>query len=292
MMPSSDQRTEIFESHRDLLRAAAYRMLGSAGDAEDMVQETWLRWTKAEAVASPKNWLLKVLNRLCLDRLKSARVQRERYFGTWLPEPFLETAAPSRPEEVDETVSIALMLVLEKLSPAERAGFLLHDVFDFTFGEIADVLNKPEPSCRKLVSRARARVRAEKPRFAATTAEHEELMKRFLDACREGEIEPLLALFDNSAALYSDGGGKASAVPNVLAGPEAIARFFIRIIRNLEAKDHEFRPASFNGAPGVLFLVEGVIVTALSLEIRQGRIRAIFGHRNPDKLRAFTARHP
>jgi RNA polymerase sigma-70 factor (ECF subfamily) len=287
----TDPHVAAFEKHRGLLTGVAYRMLGSVSDAEDMVQEAWLRWNGADTatVDSPRSWLLTVVSRLCLDRLKSARVQREQYYGTWLPEPFLEASAASPNAQVDESVSIALLLVLEKLSPVERAGFLLHEVFGHTFEEIAQILGKPAANCRKMVSRARNRVRSEKPRFATTNREHEELLKRFLNACRAGEIEPLMDLLGDSAALYSDGGGKASAVPNVLADREKIARFFINIAHNLEsaAEKDEVHFTSFNGAPGVLIYLGGHPVTAMSLEVRDGKIAAIFAHRNPDKLRRF-----
>lgn len=286
-MAITDPHAAEFESHRALLTGIAYRMLGSVSDAEDMVQEAWLRWRDAGPVDSPKSWLVRVVSRLCLDRLKSARVQREQYYGTWLPEPLVDSLATEPTHPIDESVSIALMLVLEKLTPTERAGFLLHEVFGYSFEEIADILEKSEPACRKLVSRARERVRAEKPRFDTTHAEHEELMKRFMTACREGEMEPLLHLFGDGVALYSDGGGKATAVPKVLSDPAIIARFFIRIVQGLEAQNYEVRPTHFNGAPGVLFLVGGQVVSALSLEIRAGKIGAIYGHRNPDKLREF-----
>lgn len=291
MTSAVDPRAAEFEAHRDVLTGVAYRMLGSVSDAEDIVQDAWLRWREARDVESPRGWLVRVVSRLCLDRLKSARVRRERYFGTWLPEPLVGDAGFSdggRGGEVDESVSVALMLVLEKLSPAERAGFLLHDVFGYDFAEIAGILEKGEAACRKLVSRARERVRAERPRFVASPAEHEDLMRRFLAACRGGELEPLLGLFGESVALYSDGGGKAAAVPKVLTEREVIAKFFVGVVRNLEAEDHEIRPTWFNGAPGVLFVVKGVVVTALSLDVREGRIVAVFGHRNPDKLRAFA----
>ena len=301
MMSAADPRAVEFETHRDVLMGVAYRMLGSVSDAEDIVQDAWLRWRDASDVESPRGWLVRVVSRLCLDRLKSARVRREQYFGTWLPEPLVEKVSVeggagvagggARAGEVDESVSIALMLVLEKLSPVERAGFLLHDVFGYDFAEIAGILEKSEPACRKLVSRARERVRTERPRFAASHAEHEELLQRFLGACRGGEIEPLLGLFGESVAFYSDGGGKAAAVPKVLTEREVIAKFFIGVVRNLGALGFELRPTRFNGAPGVLFLVGGVIVTALSLDVRGGKIVAIFGHRNPDKLREFSADH-
>lgn len=290
MTCTPDARAAEFESHRDILMGIAYRMLGSVSDAEDIVQDAWLRWRDADGVDSPRGWLVRATSRLCLDRLKSARVKREHYFGTWLPEPLLENhVRPAADDEVDESVSIALLLVLEKLSPTERAGFLLHEVFGYGFSEIAGILEKTEPACRKLVSRARERVRAERPRFAAGRAEHEDLLTRFMAACRGGEIEPLLNLFGEGVALYSDGGGKATAVPEVLTEPAVIAKFFVRIVRNLTASRFEVRAARFNDTPGLLFLVENVIVTALSLDVRDGKIVAIYGHRNPDKLSEFSA---
>lgn len=293
-MNLTDPHGAAFEEHRALLTGVAYRMLGSVSDAEDMVQETWLRWSRANvaAVKTPRSWLLTVVSRLCLDRLKSARVQREEYYGTWLPEPLLAKAPATSPAaEVDESVSIALLLVLEKLSPVERAGFLLHDVFGHTFEEIGEILDKSAVNCRKLVSRARERVRAEKPRFAATNGEHEELLTRFLAACRVGEMEPLMNLLGESAALYSDGGGKASAVPRVLTGAEAVAHFFIAIATSKEAKTSflETHLTHFNGAPGLVLSVRGLPVTALSLEILDGKITKVFAHRNPDKLRGFVS---
>lgn len=298
MTSDVDLRATEFEAHRDVLMGVAYRMLGSVGDAEDIVQDAWARWRGAGDVETPRAWLVRVVSRLCLDRLKSARVRREQYFGTWLPEPLVDRVSVeggagvagggARAGEVDESISIALMLVLEKLSPVERAGFLLHEVFGYDFAEIAGILEKSEPACRKLVSRARERVRAERPRFAASGAEHAELSRRFLAACRGGEIEPLMALFGESVAFYSDGGGKATAVPKVLTEREVIAKFFIGVARNLAAEGFEVRSTWFNGAPGVLFRVGGVVVTALSLDVREGRIAAIYGHRNPDKLREFA----
>ena len=288
---AQDRFVAAFEEQRGLLTGVAYRMLGSVSDAEDMVQEAWLRWTRADtaAVKTPRSWLLTVVTRLCLDRLKSARVQREEYYGTWLPEPLVEQAAPGRSAEVDESVSIALLLVLEKLSPVERAGFLLHEVFGHTFEEIGEILDKPAANCRKMVSRARERVRAEKPRFATTSGEHEELLKRFLTACRGGEMEPLMELLEESVALHSDGGGKVAAVPKALIGRELVAKFFVKVTQGLAktVANPEFRFTSFNGAPGVLICGDGRPLTALSLEIHEGKITAIFAQRNPDKLRAF-----
>lgn len=283
---TEEEHVRTFEAQRDRLTGLAYRMLGTVSDAEDIVQEAWLRWSRAEveAIESPEAWLSTVTSRLCLDRLKSARVLRERYYGTWLPEPFLGEAPDTA--ETDESVSIALMLVLETLSPAERAGFLLHEVFGHSFAELAGILGRSETACRKLVSRARARVRAGRPRFRASRAEHETMLRRFLEACRGGDTGPLMNLLDESVTLFSDGGGKAVAVPRPLAGRGKVARFFVNITRYRASRADdvgtEFR--FFNGAPGAVIRVDGEPVTALSLDISDGRIVSIYSHRNPDKL--------
>ena len=292
-MSSTDLHAAIFETHRSLLTGVAYRMLGSVSDAEDMVGDAWLKWreTDPEKIDSPRSWLIAVVSRLSLDRLKSAQVQREQYYGTWLPEPFLaENAGPST-AEIDESVSIALLYVLEKLSPIERAGFLLHEAFGFPFDEIAKILGKSPVTCRKLVSRARARVRSEKPRFTVTNNEHEELLKRFLDACHRGELDPLMGLLSDSAALYSDSGGKAPAAARVLVGREGILSFLTNIFRSRPKIFDGARITSFNGAPGLLLFEGGHVATAISLEIENGKIVGIFAHRNPDKLRWFEATH-
>jgi RNA polymerase sigma-70 factor (ECF subfamily) len=293
-MNIADPHVAAFEAHRKQLTGVAYRMLGSVTDAEDMVQEAWLRWAKMDMteVKAPQSWLLTVVSRLCLDRLKSARVQREEYYGTWLPEPYLPEAPSIEPAaQVDESVSIALLMVLEKLSPMERAGFLLHEVFGHSFEEISEILNKPAVNCRKLVSRARERVRAEKPRFTTTNSEHEELLTRFLSACRAGETQPLLDMLVEDASLYSDGGGKATAVPKVLTGRDIITKFFINISKpgGPARGFYETKLTSFNGSPGALILMDGQAVTAMALEIVNGKITKIFAQRNPDKLRAFQA---
>ncbi len=288
-MNSAHDRLTVFEAHRRLLHGIAYRMLGSVSDAQDIVQETWLRWSRADTaeVETPRSWLVTVASRLCLDRLKSGRTRREEYYGTWLPEPYLAETPVAGGRSVDESVSIALLLVLEKLSPVERTGFLLHDVFGHSFEEIAKILGKPAVNCRKLVSRARQRVRTGRPRFEATKGEHETMLARFLEACRAGEMAPLLELLDEGVKLYSDGGGKATAVPRVLADRAMIAKFFINISRQGGPAHgfHETRPTFFNGTPGTLVCAEGRLITALSLEISGGKITGIFAHRNPDKLR-------
>lgn len=290
-MQFTDPHLVAFEEHRELLTGIAYRMLGSVSQAEDVVQDAWLRWSKIDVktIKSPRAWLVTATSRLSLDMLKSAQRQREEYYGTWLPEPFLMTNHSVDVVEIDESVSIALMLVLEKLSPAERAGFLLHDVFGHTFEEVGNILDLEPANCRKMVSRARERVRAEKPRFTTTTHEHEELLGRFLGACRAGDMEPLMALLGNSASFHSDGGGKASAVRWVLRDREKIARFFIDTtrLRETKASNTEVKMGMFNGTPAMIVYVDDKPFSTISLEIQDGKIVSIYTHRNPDKLACF-----
>lgn len=285
--------TRIFEEHRSLLRGIAYRMLGSLADADDMVQETWLRWSRAdmEGLANPRSWLVTVVSRLCLDRLKSAQVQREEYFGVWLPDPY-PLRGREEGSELDESVSIALMLLLEKLSPAERAGFLLHDVFGYSFDEVAKVLGKTSGACRKMVSRAREQIRAGRPRFEPDHAAHELLLSRFLEACREGEMTPLLDILHPEAEFHSDSGGKAITAPRVLDDPMLIAKFFVRIAREHRPSGgfRDTRATFFNGVPGILVYSGGQLVTAIALEVVEEKIIRIYAHRNPEKLRLFEAR--
>lgn len=278
----------IFETHRSLLRGIAYRMLGSLADAEDMVQESWLRWSHSDitGIQNPRSWLVTTVSRLCLDRLKSARMQREEYYGVWLPDPYSAEMTEDR-SDIDDSVSIALMLVLEKLSRTERAGFLLHDVFGFTFDEVAGILGKTPVACRKLVSRARERVHADRPRFTTSREEHEELLSRFMAACRAGEVAPLLELLHPDAELHSDGGGKAITAPKVLDNPALIAKFFVRIARETRPSGgfRETKAAFFNGVPGVLVFNKGELVSAIALEVINGQIVRIYAHRNPEKLK-------
>jgi RNA polymerase sigma-70 factor (ECF subfamily) len=283
----------VFEEYRGLLEGVAYRMCGVLADAQDVVQETYLRWQSEdrEDIRDARAWLVTVCSRLAMDHLKSARHRRETYVGTWLPEPFLDerTADPSRQASLDESVSMALMLALEKLTPAERAAFLLHDVFGYGFEDIAQMLEKSEPSCRKLASRARAAVRDGKPRFESSPEEHRRLLDSFFEAAHSGEIESLKSLLAESVELHSDGGGKVKTAPGVLQGPDAVAKFFVAIWREKDREPSRIRTAArwYNGRPGVLILWDGQLVAALSLAIEEGRISRIFALRNPEKLEAF-----
>lgn len=288
-----NERANLFEQHRGLLQGIAYRMLGTLADAQDVVQDTYLKWSRAsrDEVRDARAWLVTACSRQALDVLKSARVRRESYCGVWLPEPFHEAATddPSDRADLDESVSMALMLALEKLSPAERAAFLLHDVFGHEFDEIAPILGKSSATCRKLASRARASVRASRPRFEATAEDHRRLLSAFLKAAYAGELDELKSLLSTSVEMHSDGGGKADAAPEVLRGAAEVARFLVRVLHERPAAQvgRRIEPCRFNGAPGVLIHEAGRLVTALSVAVHDGLIQGIYAVRNPDKLRVF-----
>ena len=290
-----DEKTQIFEEHRRLLEGIAYRMLGTLADAQDVVQDTYLKWSRADAstIDNPRSWLVTVCSRLAMDQLKSARVRRETYVGPWLPEPFLDEPAPDDRLGTDETVSMALMLALEKLSPAERAAFLLHEVFGYSFEEVAAILNKSEAACRKLASRARAAVQADKPRFQATPEEHQRLLDAFLKAAHAGDLNRLQTVLSEAVELHADGGGKVPTAPEVLRGADAVAQFFIRVMheRRPDRASNEIVTRWFNGVPGILVYEDGRLVVALSAAIESGRIHRIYALRNPDKLAAFEKRN-
>lgn len=286
-------KTLIFEENRRTLEGIAYRMLGTLADARDVVQDTYLKWNEVDAATlrSPRAWLITVCSRKALNLLQSARQQRETYVGEWLPEPLPEGASfdLSARMELDESISIALLFVLEKLSPAERAAWLLHDVFDLGFDEIAAILDKTPENCRQLAARARKRVHEGRPRFQATPDEHRKLLVAFFDAARDGSLEQLTGLLSSNVELYADGGGRAEALADMLCGAETVGAFFVDVFRKYAARGVAIRPLPrwFNGLPGLLVFEDDQLATALTLEIDQGRIRRIFAVRNPDKLGAF-----
>lgn len=293
-----DAKTAIFEDNRRRLEGLAYRMLGTLADARDVVQDTYLKWHDVDlgTVRDARAWLVTVCSRLALNTMKSARSRRETYVGTWLPEPFVDDRArnPADQSQIDDTVSVALLLALEKLTPPERAVFLLHEVFGYGFDEIASVLGKTSAACRKLASRARAAVRGDKPRFAVSPDEHLRLTEAFLDAARAGELNRLKALLADDAELHADGGGKVEAVAEVLRGADQVARFFARIWSE-EAQAGvrtTTKPLWFNGVPGLLIYANGKLATALSLRIEAGAITGIYAVRSPDKLAAFSPAQP
>lgn len=264
----------------------AYRMLGSVADAEDVVQDAWLRWANAdrEAVRAPEAFLRRVVTRLCLDQLKSARVRREDYFGPWLPDPVIE------PDAVED-VTLPLMLALERLSPLERAAFLLHDVFGESFDDIGESLGRDAAACRQLASRAREHVRAEKPRFPVERAHGLEIAQAFFAAARGGEIGQLGRMLANDVSLHSDGGGKRPAAGRVMLGADEVTRAFTAIARLTRGQAGALiRYAYVNGLPGFVTREADGILQTTALLIENGRVKAIYVMRNPDKLRHLEGR--
>jgi RNA polymerase sigma-70 factor (ECF subfamily) len=286
-----------FEPHRSFLRGLAYRMLGSRADAEDAVQDAWLRWHAAElgAVENPRAYLAQTVTRLCLDRLKSAQAQREIYVGQWLPEPLVDEAeafapSPEAAHELASDLSFAFMRALDRLSALERAAFLLHDVFDVDFAQVAQALGRSEAACRQLAARARANVRAERPRFAVTREDSERLAIAFAQAILQGDTEALARVLAHDATYISDGGGRATAVPRPLVGRELVAKVLIGFARHFVRDQIRGRLARVNGQSGFVFADgEGKVFQAMALELNaQGEVAAIYVQRNPDKLNSIA----
>ena len=286
-----------FEPYRRRLLGLAYRMLGSMADAEDAVQETYLRWhrTDRNQVLDARAFLMTTTARICLDMVTSARARREEYVGPWLPEPVVDTAAlaPDSRSELAEDLSIALLLTLDRLSPLERAAFLLHDVFDFSFSEVAAALERSEAACRQLAARARAHVREVRPRGAAAPAprsgeidaKHAQLMSAFVSATRSGDLDALARMLASDVRVVTDGGGKVAAALNVIEGADPAARFLVGATRKGWRDDFTLRWAAINGLPGVILDGPEGAVQTTAFEIEGDMIRALYVVRNPDKLR-------
>ncbi len=280
---------EAFNTHRRLLFGIAYRMTGQVGEAEDVLQDVWLRWQKQDAAAvhSAKAWLVSATTRLCIDRLRSARDQRESYYGVWLPEPLtpVHEADGAQAAELADSLSMAFMLMLESLGPAERAVFLLREVFDYDYAEVASIVAKSEAACRQIVSRARQTLKAPaKQPPAPPTEQARKLMETFLAATASGDIEGMLALLAEDSRLLSDGGGKVRAAGRPILGPDRVSRFLIGVWPNfVGAMEH--RRVEINGAPGLVMTREGKPQYAFSFETEDDRVRTIYIVCNPDKLR-------
>lgn len=277
--------TDAFEANRSRLKRLAYRMLGSVSEAEDAVQDAWLRWQRAgEGVTDPAAWLVRATTRLCIDRLRAAKVEREAYRGPWLPEPLIEPFADD-PVEKAEEVSIAFLLALERLSPLERAVFLLHDVFDQDYAEIAATLERTEAAVRQLASRAREHVRDAKPRFAVDQAKAMQLAQAFMAASATADFKALAGLLAEDAIMVTDGGGKRKAALRVLVGRDDIVGLIQALSwRTGQTYVGNFEVARVNGLPGfILHLSDGLAVMAFEPG-DDGQIAAIYNVRNPDKL--------
>jgi RNA polymerase sigma-70 factor, ECF subfamily len=290
-----------FEPYRRRLLGLAYRMLGSMAEAEDAVQEAYLRWHDADrtSVEDPKAFLITTTTRICLDVLKSARARRERYVGPWLPDPVTDTTAlaPDAQTELAEDLSVALLLALDRLSPLERAAFLLHDVFDHSFSQVADALGRNEAACRQLASRARTRVRHARPKgvtpardaSSAIDPKHAELLSAFITASRSGDVATLTRLLASDARLISDSGGKVPAALNVLEGADRVAKFLAGVVRKGLTDEMSVHFDAINGLPGLIVTGPTGLVQTNAFEIEDGVVKAIYVMRNPDKLRHLAS---
>jgi len=280
--------------HRRRLLGLAYRMLGSRSDAEDAVQDAYLRFAGARDVRNPEAFLVTIVTRLCLDRLKSAKAQREVYVGPWLPEPVFdaEGLAADTATELADDLSFALMLALDRLSPLERAAFLLHDVFDMPFAEVAAMIDRTEAACRQLATRARRAVKDARPAPVATAESHARLLNAFSEAVASGDVARLAGLLRADAIAMTDGGGRKSAALNPIIGADKVARLFISLAKKNAGRDIRIEPAMINGTVGTIVYVNGEVDHSFSMAIDRDRIAAIYVVRNPDKLRHVPASAP
>ncbi|MFI6728040.1 RNA polymerase sigma-70 factor [Streptomyces sp. R-74717] len=286
----ADTATDVFEDHRPVLTGVAYRMLGRIADAEDVVQEAWLRWSSAsrEQVREPRAFLVRITTRLAIDRLRQVQSRHEAYVGPWLPEPLVTDFGPAVPDTAEQavladSVSVAVLVVLESLSPLERAVFVLREAFGFPYAEIAATLDRTEAAVRQLAGRARHHVEERKPRYDVDPAQRRDLTERFLAAAAGGDIEELLALLAPDVRLVGDSGGKSKAPLRVIESADKVGRFLIAVAHN-QAQDLDMRFLELNGAPGLLVLSGGKPDSVFQVDVRDGLIQCVYIVRNPDKL--------
>ncbi|MFN8372791.1 MAG: RNA polymerase sigma-70 factor [Anaerolineae bacterium] len=279
---------DTFENYRSLLFGIAYRMLGSVMEAEDMVQEAYLRYqaTPPESIRAPKAFLATVVTRLCLDHLKSAQEKRTQYFGPWLPEPLLtDDGAPQQRTIERESLSMAFLVLLESLSPAERAVFLLHEVFDYDYDEIAPIVGKEEAACRQLLHRAKQHINEHRPRFQPTAEEHREILGKFMMAVGSGDVQSLTSLLAEDVVSWGDGGGKAHAGPRPMVGRDVVAKLLIGLGKRIANEGYTFLIEQINGQPALVYKRDGQAFGVVLLDIGDGKIHGIRSVINPDKLR-------
>lgn len=285
--------TDTFEQYRRRLRGIAYRMLGSRADAEDMVQEAWLRWhhTDTTAIRAPEAWLVTAITRLCIDRLRALRVEREAYTGPWLPEPLEIAPAPAADHtaELASDLSVAFLALLERLAPEERAALLLREAFESDYADVARILGKSETACRQLVSRARRRVRDGRPRVAVSPVAQRDLLDRLVKAIQDQDKAALVSLLTSDATWTSDGGGRTKAAKKTIRGAELVARFATGVYRGRLART-AFRPVAVNGQPAIAVVHDGRLFGLLTIRTDGRRIVDIFILLNPDKLRGPMSR--
>jgi RNA polymerase sigma-70 factor, ECF subfamily len=287
-----DQRTRDFQRYRTRLRGIAYRMLGSHADADDILQEAYLRWhrTEPQEIRSAEGWLVTTVTRLCIDRLREVRAQRESYVGPWLPEPLVDEASPpaDAPAELASSLSLAFLAVLERLAPEERAAFLLHEIFEVDYPQIAQILGKSEVASRQTVSRARKRVRENKPRVQVSPEAHRTLLNGFMHAIFTQDQDALMRVLSDGATWTSDGGGKAKAARKVIRGRDRVARFALGVIgRN--AKHLTAQLLNVNGEPGMLVRRGDQVICVISIRTDGERVLDVYSVLNPDKLRGLVS---
>ncbi|WP_405482959.1 RNA polymerase sigma-70 factor [Streptomyces sp. NBC_00009] len=291
---ATDTVIEVFEEHRPVLMGVAYRMLGRVADAEDVVQDAWLRWAQADRdeVREPRAYLVRVATRLAIDRLRQAQVRREAYVGPWLPEPLVTDFGPTAPDTAEaavlaESVSLAVLVVLESLSPLERAVFVLREAFGFPFAEIATTLERSESAVRQLAGRARKHVDERRPRFDVDPVEQRALTERFLAAATGGDLEGLMTLLAPDARLVGDSGGKSKAPLRVIESADKVGRFLLGAAKGGGAA-FTFRIVELNAGPAVLALVDGKPDSVFQVDVADGHVQCVYIVRNPDKLTSLA----
>ncbi|MFE2076754.1 RNA polymerase sigma-70 factor [Streptomyces misionensis] len=293
---TADPATDVFEAHRPLLTGVAYRMLGRVADAEDVVQDAWLRWSRAdhEEIREPRAYLVRITTRLAIDRLRLARSRAESYVGPWLPEPCLTEYGDTAPDAADravlaDSVSLAVLVVLESLSPLERAVFVLREAFGFPYAEIAALLDRGEPAVRQLAGRARRHVAERRPRYDVDPARRRELTERFLVAASGGDLDGLMSVLAPDVRLVADGGGKVRSALRILHGADKVARFLAAVMPEA-VPDLTVRALEVNGGPAALVLSGGKPDSLFQLDVVDGRVTSVYIQRNPDKLRHLADR--
>jgi RNA polymerase sigma-70 factor (ECF subfamily) len=293
--PSPDLDQQLFHRHRNLLFSVAYRILGTAADAEDAVQDTWIKWSAADRsqVADPKAYLTRIVSNLALEQLRSTRRKRETYVGPWLPEPILTSGDAAEAVTDAESVSMAMLVVLETLSPLERAVFVLKEVFGFSHAEIAEAVERSEAAVRQAAHRAREHVRARQPRFTADRSRRREVTERFFAAATGGDISALMELLSPDVTLWTDGGGKVRQAMRPVVGASTVASWFAAIgtvtYQGVEPADMRAELVEINGGPGVVFSGSGRVIATVTFDFdADGRITAIHNVANPDKLQAIA----
>ena len=291
-MPAEPDPTALFEDHRGLLMAVAYRVLGRVADAEDVVQEAWLRWSgvRHAEVRDPRAFLVRVTTRLAIDRLRRVQARREDYVGPWLPEPLLTAGDAAEAAEVADSVSLAMLVLLETLSPLERAVFVLREAFSFRYAEIAEIVGRGEPAVRQLAARARAHVASNRPRFDADRATRRRVTEQFLAACGGGDVQAVLDLLAPDVTLVADGGGRVRAPRRVVHGADKVARFLVGIAAGPAAAGLRVELTEVNGGPAIVASAGDRPVTVFVLDVADGLVQTVRLVANPDKLAGLVRR--